>query len=1333
MNNNISPLDEGIEQPKSKRGRKPTEARLIKKEEKNIRDEIKNEILQLSRRLYKDNKITKSLHNKMFNISMGYARLDTLQNAYKSLLEVGNNEELVKKHQYNTLLKQKKQEHKERKLNREEVIDSKTYRFKFQPKPDEIARVFNNFYTTLDFKLPSNKDYPSWIDGSRKTTHNFMYSGAVGELDTLLYQVFNQQKYRFKINISFAFILIKESQGDKNYQVEFKFWDASTNTRIFKDTPATTIDNKKDMDNLLNRINIQNEIEKLTNLENGSQWKFYKFVYVRFDIYHMDAPIGAGNVILADHLKTGTNQQYLIKYDSLNDNLCFWRCLAYHIHKPSDRRRVETPLIKLFNEYYNGKADYKNYNGINYIPFDKDYDEEKYGQSTLGDELSRVEIFFKVNINVYNNDTSIIDDEKNETFIVELERRSMTNYTTTLNLMRYNNHFMYITDLEQIRKSFKCRCCSKFFKDATQVHRHEKNCKSTNYILNGGFYNAQENIFTRIFKEYKKSLRHTARGNYKIDYLKEFGLNESDLYYPNEIAFDFEARMEQVPVLDGRDAQLKFTNKHIPVSVSINSNVPGYDKAYFICNESPEILVDDFIKYIYNISLKAVEINTIKYKKIINFLQKHANPDEEHNDFNELLDKFMSWMIEIPVLSFNGAKYDINLMKNYLHKSLNDIGEYVSFAIKKANSYMSLKTQHFKFLDIRSYLAPNYSYDEWIKAYKCKLTKGYFPYDWLNSYEKLNNTELPSHEAFHNALKNKNITDEEYKTCVEAWNNNNMKTMKDYLEYYNNLDVIPFIEAVEQMKNFYQAKKLDIFKDGVSLPGLVLKYLMKSTDSKFSLFEQNDKDLYDMLKGGIVGGPSIIFSRHAEAGKTKIRGGNKLCKKVIGYDANALYLWAIAQDMPTGEYQRIDSYELEQFKEDILNDKLFGFMKVDIETPEHLKEYFNEMTPIFKNEVINFEDIGEYSQQQHIKNDIKFSKSKKLIGSYFGKEITLYTPNIKWYLQHGLIITKFHMGIEYTPVKCFQKFADEVSDARRAGDVDKLYELIAETMKLFGNSAYGKTITNKEGFVNTSYATEKNISNKINNPRFKDLEELYSNSYEITSAKRDIKLDLPLQIGCAVYQLAKLRMLEFYFDFIDKYVDRSDFCLIEMDTDSNYFAFSEDSIEKLIKPHMREEYNKEKYNFLPSESSELHPTFAVDGKRFTMKQYDKRKPGLFKIECIKDKMIALTSKMYCGSEMSETCNCCACKKMECKCPKKCSCNFKCSCKGIQKSNNEITYQRFKSVLFDGKKDMITNKGFRYLDNNHSMHTYTQEKKGLSAIYCKRKLCSDGINTVPLDI
>ncbi len=105
-----------------------------------------------------------------------------------------------------------------------------------------------------------------------------------------------------------------------------------------------------------------------------------------------------------------------------------------------------------------------------------------------------------------------------------------------------------------------------------------------------------------------------------------------------------------------------------------------------------------------------------------------------------------------------------------------------------------------------------------------------------------------------------------------------------------------------------------------------------------------------------------------------------------------------------------------------------------------------------------------------------------------------YITLLKWYFQQGLKITKFHCAIEYTPEKSFEQFADEVSDARRAGDINKAYDLIAETMKLFGNSAYGKTVTNNEKFVSTSYGNEDNISKESDSPHFKDLEQLYGQS-----------------------------------------------------------------------------------------------------------------------------------------------------------------------------------------------------------------------------------------------
>ena len=45
-------------------------------------------------------------------------------------------------------------------------------------------------------------------------------------------------------------------------------------------------------------------------------------------------------------------------------------------------------------------------------------------------------------------------------------------------------------------------------------------------------------------------------------------------------------------------------------------------------------------------------------------------------------------------------------------------------------------------------------------------------------------------------------------------------------------------------------------------------------------------------------------------------------------------------------------------------------------------------------------------------------------------------PLLKWYVKHGLKVTQIHQVVEYSPSACFQKFGDNISEARRAGDVD---------------------------------------------------------------------------------------------------------------------------------------------------------------------------------------------------------------------------------------------------------------------------------------------------------
>ena len=103
------------------------------------------------------------------------------------------------------------------------------------------------------------------------------------------------------------------------------------------------------------------------------------------------------------------------------------------------------------------------------------------------------------------------------------------------------------------------------------------------------------------------------------------------------------------------------------------------------------------------------------------------------------------------------------------------------------------------------------------------------------------------------------------------------------------------------------------------------------------------------------------------------------------------------------------------------------------------------------------------------------------------------------------------------------------------------------------------------------------------------------------SSKKKIKLDLSLQVGFFVYQYAKLLMLQFYYDFLDKCIDRSDFEYCKMDTDSAYIVISE-CVEDYVKPEMVHEFKNDKSNWFP-------PTDTVEHAK-----YDKRKPGLFKVE-----------------------------------------------------------------------------------------------------------------------
>ena len=336
------------------------------------------------------------------------------------------------------------------------------------------------------------------------------------------------------------------------------------------------VDNRQDINNIIKKVSQSDLIEEFTKSRKGSNWRFYKFLSVEFHVYQMETTIGKSQELPA-HFKTDSNNKALIKYENYDDYLCFWRCLAYHLSKPEDERNINKQMKYLFHNYYGIKLD-KTYGGIQYVAYDKEYTDDALDNNEYdkkNDEIDLIEKHFNININVYTND---------EPESLQIDRRSKGDYVDTLNLMRYNNHFMYITDMKQLRHNYKCRKCSKIFNNFKTCNRHEQKCDElVKHTFPGGMYKKSQSIFERILDKYMhlcKKEKFYERYNPVVE-------NVDDTYYPHECAFDFEAMLKSIETID-KETKLQITTEHVPVSVSIFSNVPDYDNKpifYVVINQ----------------------------------------------------------------------------------------------------------------------------------------------------------------------------------------------------------------------------------------------------------------------------------------------------------------------------------------------------------------------------------------------------------------------------------------------------------------------------------------------------------------------------------------------------------------------------------------------------------------------------------------------------------------------------------------------------------------------------------------------------------------------------
>ena len=187
------------------------------------------------------------------------------------------------------------------------------------------------------------------------------------------------------------------------------------------------------------------------------------------------------------------------------------------------------------------------------------------------------------------------------------------------------------------------------------------------------------------------------------------------------------------------------------------------------------------------------------------------------------------------------------------------------------------------------------------------------------------------------------------------------------------------------------------------------------------------------------------------------------------------------------------------------------------------------MSPLFVVQKIPGCDIPEEMKIYKERTSRKTMRgTKESLGVMKAKKILLYTTVMEWYLRHGLSITEVHKLNNYKPGMPFSWFLQEEANTRREADKDPLKKHFGDVAKLKGNSFYGKMIADLGHHKSTKFTCKEMVVDKdVRSPFFNNLDEI-GGAYEIKEFKQNIMIKRPYQCGIAVYQLAKLRMLEFY-------------------------------------------------------------------------------------------------------------------------------------------------------------------------------------------------------------
>ena len=784
-------------------------------------------------------------------------------------------------------------------------------------------------------------------------------------------EILQQKKGGFKANITLIVELKKRILQDGEEAYEFTQPYFNSTTRI-----------------ILNELDIRdfydNAVEEIINriarwISKGSGWVIVRIHKLYFNVVSYVPLKGRSYFPLPEELRNSRKGLINIKND---DNECFRWCHVRHINPvKKDPQRI--------TQKDRGIAKTLDYSGVTF-------------PVTIRD-MSKIEKQNKININayVYNEDGKYVSPIRN----------SKTEYQDTLNVLlieretekEYKQHYVYIKDFNRLnynvnkhknKKHFCLRCLQPFYSE-DDLEAHKGDC----LIINGTQRIEMPQPGSKVF----------------------FYGHQKQLPVPFVIYADFEAITEKIDSCSPpqHKSYTQAYQKHKPSGFGYKV-VCHYDQKY----SKPAVIyrgenvIEKFIQHLFRevkdcqkiiterakrkLVMSASDEKDFRNAKKCWICQKGYKGDEGENipvrDHCHITGKYRgsahkkcnfrlqisAEKIKIPVIFHNLKGYDGHLIIEGMGDIIreNDLrGEEplnIDVIASNAEKYITFKIgKHLKFIDSYQFmasplanLAKNLSDDKYIYTSEAfsgeKLAlmkaKGVYPYDYMDSFQKFSQTQLPKRDDFYSLLTNEEISESEYAHAQKVWETFKIKNMGQYHDLYLKTDVLLLADIFENFREQYlHTYGLDP-AHYVSLPSSSWDAMQKMTGVRLDLL--TDVDMFNFIEKGMRGGISTITHRYALANNKYMKNYDpqKESSYIPYLDANNLYGWAMSQKLPTGDFRWVPSPEyinLDSYDE---NSAKGLILEVDLEYPKELHSLHNDYPLAPEKITVQEEMLSDYCQ-----------------------------------------------------------------------------------------------------------------------------------------------------------------------------------------------------------------------------------------------------------------------------------------------------------------------------------------------------------------------------------